>query len=443
MQAPGAQKQNTVFRELGRYFAARLRGGYYLRQIALDPSGPNWYSARPPKSLLFLFPFRYSLFEGESVVRIAGFLCGLLVAFCVLLCVPASGQRVQFPSPAPPAAGVVPDPMVVGPGPTATFNGTIQPPLAQWDPYATPGARPAPLLPQDPYFQFGAPGGSPPPGGTFTRMRRLIDEVRLDYVWMPGDGLKEFGINDAELSVTFAIPFLYNTETPLLVTPGFAIHYWNGPVSLPLVPPPDPPDLPPFVFDAYLDGAWNPQVTPWFGGELSFRVGVYSDFKRVTEESLRYMGKGLAVLSFSPSIKIKAGMWYLDRNRIKLLPAGGLVWTPNPDTYFNILFPDPKIGRRLANYGNTEWWLYARGEYGGGAWTVKRVNPVPAVNDTLDSVDYNDLRCGVGLEFMNQGGLNGLFEVGVAFEREIRYRSKLPEVVHPNTTVFLRGGLGY
>ena len=291
------------------------------------------------------------------------------------------------------------------------------------------------MLQQDPYMQYGAPGGISSPGGTFTSMTKLIQGVQFDYLWMPGDGVEEFGIHDAELNVTFAVPFFYNTETPLLVTPGFAMHYWNGPKKP--APPSPTADLPAHVFDAYLDAAWNPQVTPWFGGELSFRVGVYSDFERIRHDSIRYIGKGMAVLSFSPSFKIKAGVWYLDRNQVKILPAGGLIWTPNTDIRFEILFPDPKFAKRLANYGNTEWWFTIRGEYGGDAWTVVRDNGI------LDSVDYNDFRCAVGLEWVNASRLSGVFEVGFAFEREIYYTSRLPEIFRPNTTVFLRGGLTY
>ena len=177
-----------------------------------------------------------------------------------------------------------------------------------------------------------------------------------------------------ELSVTFAFPMFYNSQTPLLVTPGFAVHYWEGPLSVQPLAPTDPPpaDLPPRTYDAYLDAAWNPQITAWFGGELDFRIGVYSDFYRVASDSIRFTGKGMAVLTFSPSVKVKAGVWYLDRNVVKILPAGGICWTPNPDVYFNILFPNPKIGKRLTTWGNTDWWIYASGDYGGGKWAIRR-----------------------------------------------------------------------
>ena len=125
-------------------------------------------------------------------------------------------------------------------------------------------------------------------------------------------------------------------------------------------------DLPPRTYDAYLDAAWDPQINAWLGAELDVRIGTYSDFARVNDVILLYTGKAEAVLAFSPCVKIKAGVWYLDRNVVKMLPAGGVCWTPNPDVYFNFLFPNPKVGRRLTTWGTTDWWIYASGDYGGG-----------------------------------------------------------------------------
>jgi len=361
------------------------------------------------------------------VVNATKWCCGLSAVLWIAMGLEATGQAPsQLPwSDVPYSA--IPGPAPLEPGPTATFEGTIQPPPPSFDPYAPPGTTPPTLLPRDPFLQ---PGSIPPVDGFYTKMTRFFQEARLDYVWMPGDSVEELGVNDIELSGTFAVPFFYNTETPLLITPGFAINYWSGPRGVAA-------DLPARTFDAYLDTAWNPQPAPFLGAELAFRIGVYSDFKRVSNESIRYMGRGLMVLAFSPSCRIKAGIEYLDRNRVKILPAGGIVWTPNPDICFELVFPRPKITRRFWNVGNSQWWGYLRGEYGGGAWTVGRVAGF------RDSFDYNDLRFALGLECRRDAGLGGLFEVGYSFEREIRYRSKLPEVFRPNTTVFLRGGLIY
>jgi len=372
-----------------------------------------------------------SLLGRGSVVKVARLATGLLTAWMFVMVALAQGQDVTYPAPPamPPSlpAGAVPETPPPTLGPSPTINSGVQLPPPQWDPYATPGSQPPALFSQDPTF------ASPNLDSFYARVtdaKRFVQELRFDYTFLPGNGLEEFAINTLEASGTFAIPFFYNRQHPLLLTPGFAVHYWSGPKA------PDY-DMPPNAFDAYLDTAWNPQPTTWLAGELSFRVGVYSDFRKVTSESIRYMGKGMAVLSFTPSIKFKFGVWYLDRNRIKLLPAGGIVWTPNPDVRLDILFPNPKIARRIINIGNTEWWLYARGEYGGGNWTILREH-----NASFESVDYNDIRFAFGLDFVRQGGLKGLIEVGVAFDREILFKTA-PTRFAPDTAFLLRAGLRY
>jgi hypothetical protein len=334
--------------------------------------------------------------------------------------------------PAAPPSAFEPQPGVGVPG------GTLAAPPANWDPYAPPGGQPSALMQQDPYFQsqnFGMGG-----------MQKVIQHIDLYYDWFAGNKGQELGINDMGIGVTVALPMFFNSDTPLLVTPGFGLHLWNGPVSVPPVLPSmiPPADLPPRTYDAYLDTAWNPQVTPWLGGELNFRIGVYSDFKRVNMQSLRYTGKGMFVVNFSPSFRLKGGVWYLDRVKIKMLPAGGVCWNPNPDIYFDILFPNPEIAKKLTVWGNTEWWLYARGDYGGGTWMIQRDSGLGVPSDgTYDIFDYNDIRVAVGLRFKTLRQFNGFFEVGGAFHRQLIYRSGSPREWDPNNTVYIGGGVAY
>ena len=358
------------------------------------------------------------------------------------------------PGTAPPAAGAAPangfssptapyGPPAYGSSvpyapPPASFSGDIQPPTNNWDPYATPCAPQDSLLAQDPYLPTtGAPI-------SMAAMQKLIQSINFEYAWFAGgSGSKDLGINDVELSATFGFPIFANPQTPLLVTPGFAVHYWQGPKSQ----GPTPADMPPRTYDAYLDFAWNPKPAPWFGAELEVRPGIYSDFDIFNSESFRVTGKGMGVITISPSVKAKLGIWYLDRNRVKLLPAGGIVWTPNPDVYFNILFPDPKIGRKLSTIGTTEWWIYGRGEYGGGNWMIRRDSgyPPPGVpsDGTHERVDYNDIEIAVGLEFTTIRHADGMFEVGGAFSRQLAYQNDSPHTFFPNNTVFVRAGLMY
>ncbi len=345
----------------------------------------------------------------------------------------SSGGSTVYPPPTTPAypPGVVPP---YAPGATATLQG-IQPPTG-WDPYATPGCQSPAIFSQDPCLP--ASGAMPygMPTGSMETVKRFFQGAALEYMWMPGNGPDELGINDLELSGTFAFPFFYNPDSPLYVTPGFAIHYWNGP-SVALNPPPS--DFPPRTYDAYIDTQWDPQINQVLGGELSFRIGVYSDFSKVVNESLRYQGRGLMVISLSPRVQIKAGVEYLDRRRIKLLPVGGVVWSPTPDYRCEMIFPDPRIAMRLKSYGNTDWWLFFRGEYGGGSWTIKGV--APGEEDIVAERDYNDTRAALGVEFDSTTGADGFFEVGAAFEREI-YGDGF-RLFNPNTGFFLGAGVHY
>lgn len=277
------------------------------------------------------------------------------------------------------------------------------------------------------------PPGTAPANG-FATAQKFIRDIRLDYTWLVGHGGEELGINDIGTSVTFALPFLYNAQTPLLVTPGFGLHLFEGPQRDPITGT----DLPGSTYDAYLDAAWHPQVNPWFGGDLAARVGVYTDFNTITDDSVRLTGHGYGVLSFSPSFQIKAGVIYLDRVKVKILPAGGIIWTPNPDVRFELLFPNPKFARRLNTIGNTDWWVYFRGDYGGGTWTIRHALDVP---NRYERIDYNDIRIALGFEFRGLRGTLGHFEVGGSFDREIIYRNHPNDTFRPNPTVFVGGGL--
>jgi hypothetical protein len=325
-----------------------------------------------------------------------------------------------------------------------------QPPATNWDPYATPGNTPSALLPNDPYFQSS-------PTISMAAVQKFVQHVNLTYDWFAGSPTpsnRQLGINDIDLNVTFAFPIFHNIQTPILVTPGFAVHYWEGPVSVPPAHMTDamPADLPPRTYDGYIDIAWNPQISDTVGAELSVRPGIYSDFSRVTSDSLRCTGKGVVVFKLWPHIALKAGVWYLDRVQTKLLPAGGLVWTPNDSIYFNILFPNPKIGKRLTTWGNTEWWLYGSGDYGGGTWTIKRNSGLTTppyypwqhpADGSYTRFDYNDIRVAVGLEFKTLRQMEGHFEVGLSCSRELVYQDNSPSGYYPTNTVYLGAGLTY
>jgi hypothetical protein len=235
-------------------------------------------------------------------------------------------------------------------------------------------------------------------------------------------------------SSTFAIPMFYNVESPLLITPGFAANWLEGPLTA--VPPlPDDPDLPPRLYDAYLDFAWYPRVSEWLGGELGIRTGVWSDFQDVDTDSIRLLGRGLASVALTPQLDVLFGAVYLDRVDVKLLPAGGFYYRPTPEWDMYIVFPNPKVRRFMSAVGNSKWYWYVAGEYGGGSWSIDRPGG-------LQRVDINDIRVSGGFEWETQTFIRGHVEVGYVFDREVIITGD-PTNFTPDDTFMVRGGIDF
>jgi hypothetical protein len=132
------------------------------------------------------------------------------------------------------------------------------------------------------------------------------------------------------------------------------------------------------------------------------------------------------------------GAVYLDRMDVKLLPAGGFYYRPTPEWDMYLVFPNPKVRRFLTAIGNSKWYWYAAGEYGGGNWTVHR--DLSGINDRID---YNDIRVIGGLEWETQTFIRGHIEAGYVWDREIIFASGLPPNFTPDDTIMIRAGIDF
>jgi len=339
------------------------------------------------------------------------------------------------------------------PPPFVTGQSPYSPPSygAPANPYgAAPyGAQPSVAAPASPYYtpgpgspQYLFPDGVPSafPNGMpqyqySNEWTRLLQRVRLSDAWLfGGSDVNDLGVNEVETSATFDIP-LFGLQDHFLITPGFGLHLWQGPVHT----GPGAPDLPGQTYDAYLDTGWNPKLNNWFSAELGVRVGVYTDFDTFSTNSFRVRGRGLGVVNLSPTLQFKAGVIYINRNDLKLLPAFGLIWDPSEDRHWEIFFPRPKIAWRLSTLGNFNLWMYVAGEYGGGAWTIIRDDGFH------DSFDYNDFRAQLGFEWIpeDKNGLSGFIEAGYVFKRELIYVSLNPDQFDLPDTFMIRGGVSF
>jgi hypothetical protein len=236
-------------------------------------------------------------------------------------------------------------------------------------------------------------------------------------------------ITDVESSTTLGIP-LVDGWAPLLLTPNAAAHFWKAPTAS------GTPDLPSTLYDLNVEIGWRPRLARWLFADLAVTPGIYTDFKDVSGDSFLMRGRGLAIVAFSPKLQLALGGLYVNRNKTKFLPAGGLIWNPSDDTRCFVVFPQPKISHRLTTLGNISLWGYVAGEFGGGRWLAERAS------GAIDSIDYTDLRVNLGLEAVLACGWKGHLEAGYVFGRRVNFASDTPDVKLPDT-VLLRAGLCY
>jgi hypothetical protein len=274
--------------------------------------------------------------------------------------------------------------------------------------------------------------------GTVARLQRFLQQLSFEqtYLWGDHNDIGNLAWNRTELAATFGVPIFYNPNTPLLITPGFAFNWLSGPSG------PDA-DLPPRLYDAYLDTAWYPRFSPVIGADLGFRTGVWSDFEVINSDSVRFLGRGLGVITLSPRMDVLVGVWYLDRNDVKILPAGGLHWKPNTEWDIYAVFPNPKVRKRFVNVGSSQWWWYVAGEYGGGRWTIQRSDDGLAAGAD-DDIDVNDIRVIGGFEWETATQARGHVEAGYVFDRQIIYgQTSQPSFYDLDDTWMVRVGVDF
>ncbi len=247
--------------------------------------------------------------------------------------------------------------------------------------------------------------------------------------WLAGSG-DNFGSSRLEMKSILALP-IPSREYPLIVTPGFAVRYFDGPASR---------DLPPRVYDAYAQFRWMRRLGGRWGIDLAITPGAFGDFEQSNDDTFRLTGHGVAAWTWTPTTKLVLGAAYIDRFSTAVLPVCGIIWNPHDDAKYELVFPHPRIARRIywfGAYGETvQDWIYLAGELGGGTWAIRRTS------GASDLVDYTDYRLFLGVERKILFGVDWRLEVGYVFGRKLRYQSPTPEL-RPNGTFMVRAQMTY
>lgn len=259
----------------------------------------------------------------------------------------------------------------------------------------------------------------------------FFQKLLVTGAWFPKGGQESLGVSEMELQGWFALP-CPTAKSPLFLIPGFGVHFMDGPAE---------PDLPARLYDAYLEFRWMSMLGEHLGAELSARPGVFSDFEQDADDALRIDYRAIGMWQFTPRFKLVAGAAYLDReNLTRLVPIGGALWTPTEEWRLDLIFPQPKVARRITCFGAvdllTQDWLYVKGEFGNAIWSITRSS------GASDVVESSDMRLLLGVERKAIGRPDLWVEVGYVFDREIEYVSDTPEY-EPSDTLLLRAGVIY
>ncbi len=358
---------------------------------------------------------------------------------------PPPGTIFQQPQP-----NVIPGP-VYDPFSPSSNAWPIQPGLAspQGPVFLPPaGTGPPPVLsfgngPTNSGLLQNYPQGSAPntpsawPNQLWTRLKnetfpRLLEHPRWRQTWLEGGSGNEIDMLETEIATTLTLPSLRNNLAALRVSPGFIFHFLDGP---------DTPitgfDMPAQVYSPYVafDLASDPRKNA--GLETNLTIGVYTDFRNVSSDSLRLTGTGLGWVRVNPYTVFKLGVEYYDRVNLKILPAFGYTMQPNSDMKLDLYFPRPRFSHKLPGLGNYEIWGYVGAEYGGGSWTIERLGGMD------DQADINDVRAFAGVEWVGPRRVTGFLEAGYVFERELLYRSNPLNKLILEDTVMIRTGIAF
>ena len=257
---------------------------------------------------------------------------------------------------------------------------------------------------------------------------KLWNESSMDWVLRGGsDGIGFFSLTGDAPSWEFD---LNSDEEGLKVDFGSAVHFVSGPSRS---------DLPPRLFDIFWNTRFTAETDYGIGIDANFKLGLFTDFEDSVREGWRFPGRVLGYADLwhnsTEVARVVAGIEYLDLEQTEILPAGGIIFEPNPDTKIDLYFPRPQARFRIDQDDIDDHWLYFRGEYHGSAWAIERTA------GNADVVSLTEFRATVGLETISndKDESTSFAEFGYIFNRDLEYRSGLGNFQPADTVVFRMG----
>jgi hypothetical protein len=278
----------------------------------------------------------------------------------------------------------------------------------QGSPSENPGTAPGETLVTDEPISLDGSAEAPPAASLRDFLGYRYSTSSLD--WIPGGG-DHFGM--------FSIAWDHYRKSGIGegIGVGMDFNFLAGPRQT---------DMPPRVFDFSIAYQVRDRQGP-LAFDLAAAVRASSDFEGSARKGIRFPAHAVGFLSAGEAVDVVFGIDFLDRDDIHLLPVVGLIWIPNPEMRFELVFPRPRAVFQLSNRHR----FYLAGELGGGTWAVERA----AVGNDLAT--YHDLRAFVGVEQVQEDGQRSAFEIGYLFGRRLEFSSGIGDM-HLVDAVVLR-----
>ena len=259
----------------------------------------------------------------------------------------------------------------------------------------------------------------------------FFQKARFTATWLPQLEDDSLGWTDLRTEVVTALPF-FTRENPIIITPSYELHFLDRPAGF---------DLPPRLHDLAIDfHVFRVFGNHWIA-DFALTPGLYGDdYSLDSNDAQRLNGRAVGI--YAPDLEWKwvLGATYVHGGWAKVVPIAGVVYEPNDDVEYELVFPRPRVSWRLPSSpvpGRDEYWAYVAMEFQNSIWAFEQTDGTP---DVLASRDYRLL---VGLERKIYGGLSYRAEIGYVFNRDIKIASVSGEDISLDDSVLLRAGVTY
>jgi hypothetical protein len=312
------------------------------------------------------------------------------------------------------------------------------------DPFLTPAAQTSGPLdgerledlwinaPRDDFYQYApaevfADSGDESCASTSATPQRRVplydSGVTATYL-SPVDG---FGVSDIDARTQLVFP-LFVKGSPLRLALAGGTTFIQAPASI---------DVPSRLYGLTAELRWYIPLKETWGIDLGAGGGVFSDLDGSAGKGFRVTGRAILVKDLNPRWKLSGGFLYLGRKNLAAMPIAGAIYTPADDFKVEILFPRPRVMKRVRLNGHREHWVYGGLElFGGNTWAITQSTGAE------DTFIYKDNRLLIGYETKAPNRLSGRVEAGYVFTRKVEFEND-PRNLDPGGTFMLRAGVTY